>query len=71
MHSAEERASSRLASATLSAGWNGKQDFLRAVGGGETAINNGMITWPPKDNRLSGLVLECLPARTCCVRRMK
>ena len=46
------------ASATLSAGWSGKQDFLRAVGGGETASNNGMITRPPKDDRLSGLVLD-------------
>ena len=44
---------------------------IRAVGGGETAINNGMITWPPKDDRLSGLVLECLLARKCCVRRMQ
>ena len=71
MHSAEERARSRLASTTLSAGWNGKQDFLRAVGGGETAINNGMITWPPKDDRLSGLVLECLLARKCRVGLMQ
>jgi hypothetical protein len=45
--------------------------FLRPVGGGETAINNGMITRQSKDDRHSGLVLECLLASKCRVGRMQ